>query len=154
MNSRYYKIIGDNVAYYRKKKNLTQEGLALKANISRTHISHIEAENVRKASYAHRDTIMSAINKSALFHPASELANNLGAVIITAVGGIMAFNHAMDASEIVAFLMYINMLYRPVNMLGRLSEDLQNSLAAADRVYELFDTESERQGRCIGNRNR
>lgn len=49
MNSRYYKIIGSNVAYYRKKKNLTQEGLALKANISRTHISHIEAENVSKS---------------------------------------------------------------------------------------------------------
>ncbi|MBQ6849828.1 MAG: helix-turn-helix transcriptional regulator [Oscillospiraceae bacterium] len=45
----YYKIIGKNVAYYRKKKNLIQEGLALKANISRAHISHIEAENVTKA---------------------------------------------------------------------------------------------------------
>ena len=49
MESRYYKIIGKNVAYYRKKKKLTQEGLALRANISRTHISHIEAENVSKS---------------------------------------------------------------------------------------------------------
>lgn len=49
MNSRYYKVIGKNVAYYRKKKNLTQEGLAIRANISRTHISHIEAENVNKS---------------------------------------------------------------------------------------------------------
>ena len=48
-NNKYYKIIGRNVAHYRKKKNLTQEGLAFKANISRTHISHIEAENVMKA---------------------------------------------------------------------------------------------------------
>lgn len=44
----YYKILGDNVAYYRKKRHLTQEGLALKANVSRTHISHIEAEGVHK----------------------------------------------------------------------------------------------------------
>ena len=49
MNSRYYRVIGKNVAYYRKKKNLTQEGLAIRANISRTHISHIEAENVNKS---------------------------------------------------------------------------------------------------------
>ena len=49
MDKNYYKIIGNNVAYYRKKKNLTQEGLALKANVSRTHISHIEADNVNKA---------------------------------------------------------------------------------------------------------
>ena len=45
---RYYKLIGDNIAFYRKKKHLTQEGLALKANVSRTHISHIEAEPVHK----------------------------------------------------------------------------------------------------------
>ena len=49
MDKDYYKIIGNNVAYYRKKKNLTQEGLALKANVSRTHISHIEADNVNKS---------------------------------------------------------------------------------------------------------
>ena len=103
----------------------------------------IEAENVKIASYAHKKVILSALKKSALFHPASELANNLGAVIITAFGGIMAFKHQIDASEIVAFLMYINMLYRPVNMLGRLTEDLQNSLAASDRVYEMFDIDSD-----------
>ncbi len=45
----YYKVLGSNVAYYRKKCHLTQEGLAIKANISRTHISHIEAENVDKS---------------------------------------------------------------------------------------------------------
>ncbi len=46
--SRYYQIIGHNIAFYRKKKGLTQEGLALRANISRTHISHLEADGVHK----------------------------------------------------------------------------------------------------------
>ncbi|MEA4992216.1 MAG: helix-turn-helix transcriptional regulator [Oscillibacter sp.] len=46
--ARYYKLLGENLAYYRKKRHLTQEGLALKANISRAHISHIEAEGVHK----------------------------------------------------------------------------------------------------------
>lgn len=45
----YYAVIGNNVAYYRKEKHLTQEGLAQKAHISRTHISHIEASNVTKS---------------------------------------------------------------------------------------------------------
>jgi len=44
----YYKRIGDNIAHYRKQKHLTQVGLAMKANISRTYISHIEAEKVEK----------------------------------------------------------------------------------------------------------
>lgn len=44
----YYKRVGENIAYYREKKHLTQEGLALKSNISRTYISYIEGKNVKK----------------------------------------------------------------------------------------------------------
>jgi len=44
-----YKNLGRNIAYYRKRARLTQEGLALKANLSRGYLSQIEAENVDKA---------------------------------------------------------------------------------------------------------
>lgn len=38
-----YKEIGLTIAYYRKKKGLTQLQLAELVNISRTHLSNIEA---------------------------------------------------------------------------------------------------------------
>lgn len=41
-----YKMIGLNVAYYRKLKGLTQLQLAELVNISRTHMSNIEAPNM------------------------------------------------------------------------------------------------------------
>ena len=37
-----YKNLGLNIAYYRRSRDLSQEGLAEKANISRTHMSRIE----------------------------------------------------------------------------------------------------------------
>ena len=36
-----------NIAYYRKKAGLSQEYLAEKIHISRTHMSYIEAPNVK-----------------------------------------------------------------------------------------------------------
>jgi len=45
----FYKALGLNIAYFRKKKGLTQEELATLANVSRTHISNIEAVNVSKS---------------------------------------------------------------------------------------------------------
>lgn len=46
-----YIEIGYNIAYYRKHANMTQEQLAEKVGISRSHISAIEAPNiVRKIS--------------------------------------------------------------------------------------------------------
>lgn len=41
-----YKMIGLNIAYQRKLKGLTQLQLAELVNISRTHMSNIEAPNV------------------------------------------------------------------------------------------------------------
>ena len=41
-----YKMLGLNIAYYRKLKGLTQLQLAESINISRTHMSNIESPNM------------------------------------------------------------------------------------------------------------
>ncbi|MCD8249264.1 MAG: helix-turn-helix domain-containing protein [Lachnospiraceae bacterium] len=41
-----YKLIGLNIAYYRKVRGLTQKQLAERAGTSRTHMSNIEAPNM------------------------------------------------------------------------------------------------------------
>ena len=42
----YYRQLAFNISYYRKKLGLTQMQLAEKVEISRTHMSNIEAPNV------------------------------------------------------------------------------------------------------------
>ena len=44
--SQQYKEIGLKIAYYRKLKGLSQLQLAEKIDVSRTHLSNIEAPNV------------------------------------------------------------------------------------------------------------
>lgn len=41
--------LGLNISFYRKRKGLTQEELAEKTGISRSHLSAIEAPNIVKA---------------------------------------------------------------------------------------------------------
>ncbi len=48
MKEKYYRIISENIAYYRKKKHLTQNELSIKANVSRAYISHLEAKNMNR----------------------------------------------------------------------------------------------------------
>ena len=45
----YYKLIGLKVAYYRKKKGLTQEQLAEQIGVGTSFIGQIEAVNIAKA---------------------------------------------------------------------------------------------------------
>lgn len=62
--------LGLNVAYYRKKNNLTQEDLADLAGLSRTHISNIEAPNEP-----------TSLSLSALFDIADALGVKPGALL-------------------------------------------------------------------------
>lgn len=40
-----YRLLGLNIAYYRKERDMSQEELAEAVNISRTHMSRIETAN-------------------------------------------------------------------------------------------------------------
>lgn len=44
-----YRNIGLKIRHYRKDKNLTQEALAQKINISKSYLSKIEAQNCTKS---------------------------------------------------------------------------------------------------------
>ena len=48
-HEREYKMIGLNVAYYRKLNGISQLQLAEKIGVSRTHVSNIEAPNMPTA---------------------------------------------------------------------------------------------------------
>lgn len=48
-NTEKYTQLGLNIAHYRKLRGLTQEQLAEKVGISRSHLSAIEAPNIVKA---------------------------------------------------------------------------------------------------------
>ncbi len=47
-NIENYTELGLNISYYRKKKGMTQEQLAEKSGISRSHLSSIEAPSIVK----------------------------------------------------------------------------------------------------------
>lgn len=48
-NSERYRDLGFAIAYYRKRRNLTQEQLADRVGISRQHMGAIEAPNMTRA---------------------------------------------------------------------------------------------------------
>lgn len=85
-------------------------------------------------------SILAALKKSALFHPTIELISSLGTVIVVLAGGKFALDGQISIADIVAFLLYLNLFYQPITTLARITEDLQQSLAGAERVFEVLDT--------------
>jgi ABC-type multidrug transport system fused ATPase/permease subunit len=55
----------------------------------------------------------------------------------------MALNQKLSVSDIVGFLLYLNIFYQPVLTLARATEDLQQAISGVERVYEVLDTEPD-----------
>lgn len=55
----------------------------------------------------------------------------------------MAFQQTLPIEDLVAFFLYIEMLYQPVMELSRAWESVQEAAAGAERVAELLDQEPE-----------
>lgn len=86
---------------------------------------------------------MNAFKKSSVVHPFISFLNQLGTVIVIGFGGVMAASGDVDAGDVVAFLLYLSSLYAPINSLARTNEDLQDSLAAGERIFSMLAVESE-----------
>ena len=101
-----------------------------------------EGERVRKKSLEQVVAMLRALRASAIFHPSVELLSSLGTVLVVFFGGYLAYRGQITVSDIVAFVLYLSLFYAPVSGLANLLENLQQSLAGAERVTLILDTPS------------
>ncbi len=102
-----------------------------------------EMEKFSKSTHQYTYLTMKAFEKSSIVHPFIAFLNQLGTVLVIGVGGVMAAKGEIDAGEVVAFLLYLSSLYAPINSLARTNEDLQDSLAAGERIFQMLEVKSD-----------
>lgn len=63
--------------------------------------------------------------------------------LILGFGGVWALQGLVSLGVITMFIMYIEQLFHPLQMLGMHMATIQKSFAAAQRIFELLDTKEE-----------
>lgn len=86
---------------------------------------------------------VSVIRMWTLFMPLTQLIVMLGMVAIWWYGGRLIVQGDLKLGTIVAFVGYIHMFYQPVTNIARINDTIQRALAAADRIFEVLDTEPD-----------
>jgi len=102
-----------------------------------------EKAHIKKKAQRYTSAILHALKLSAVFHPAVDAISSFGTVIVVFFGSRLALGGNLSVSEIVGFLLYLNLFYTPISALARVIEDLQQAIAGADRVFEVMDTEPD-----------
>jgi len=102
-----------------------------------------ETGRVNERNFEHVIAMLKALKISAVFHPAVEFISSAGTILTVAFGGYLAYREGLDVEVIVAFLLYLNLFYAPVTGLANLLENMQQSLAGAERVIFILDAPVE-----------
>jgi len=121
--------LNDNLSGIREIKAFTRE--------------EIEATNIWGRIARYRDSLLRALKLMAMFHPFVEFASALGTIVLIYFGGRMVLNQTLPIADLVAYFLYLEMLYQPVRVLSGVWESVQQAMAGAERVDELLAEEPD-----------
>ncbi len=113
--------------------------------LSNMHL--IQAYTAEEQSFAtfqhinaqHRDANIKAIFAYSVFFPVVEIVLATAIGLLVWVGANQLLHQEITAGVIIAFIMYLNLLFRPLRMLADKFNVLQMGLVAAERVYQVLD---------------
>lgn len=80
---------------------------------------------------------------SGLMMPIMSFIGNLGYVVVAILGGYLAVKRAITVGDIQAFIQYVRSFTQPIMQLANISNILQQTAAAAERVFEFLEEEEE-----------
>lgn len=102
-----------------------------------------EADRVWTRIVRYRDSLLHALRLMAVFHPAVEFAASLGTIVLIYFGGRLVLNQTLPIADLVAYFLYLELLYQPVRALSNVWESIQQSVAGAERVADLLEQEPD-----------
>ena len=75
--------------------------------------------------------------------PIMTFIGNLGYVAVCILGGYLAVKKTIEVGDIQSFIQYVRSFTQPIAQLANISNTLQSTAAAAERVFEFLNEEEE-----------
>lgn len=82
---------------------------------------------------------------SGLMQPVMNFVGNLGYVAVAVVGGVLTVKGSIEVGDIQSFIQYVRNFTQPIIQIAQVSNMLQSTAAAAERVFEFLNEEEEDQ---------
>jgi ATP-binding cassette subfamily B protein len=103
--------------------------------------------------YVINETLSDSAWKSQFFtsimQPMMQFVGNLGYVIVCILGGYLAVKKVIEIGDIQSFIQYMRSFTAPITQLASISNTLQQTIAASERVFEFLDEPEESPERSL-----
>ena len=82
---------------------------------------------------------------SGMMMPVMQFVGNIGYVMVALVGGWQVISGAIEVGQIQSFIQYIKSFTQPVQQIAQVTNMLQSTAAASERVFEFLEEKEEEQ---------
>ncbi len=90
---------------------------------------------------SYRDANNYTAHVNALYGPGTQLLGVLGQAVLLAIGGEMVLHHSLSIGALVAFFLYLNRFFQPIQLLVQQYNTLQQGQSSVYKLRDLVDTE-------------
>jgi len=92
---------------------------------------------------ANRDANVGATAITSAFTPLIDVLSTVATALVVGIGGYMAIQGQITLGVLVAFLAYVQNLFRPLQIISTTYTQAQSALAGAERIFDLVDSPVE-----------
>lgn len=99
-----------------------------------------EMNKFKRINKEHRNANIRAIFAYSVFFPVVEIILAVAMGLLVWYGAVRMLNYEVTAGVVIAFVMYLNLLFRPLRMLADKFNVLQMGMVAGERVFTVLDS--------------
>src|SRR2546429_1589589 len=103
-------------------------------NRTEANIQHFAEHNA-----ANRDVNVRAVAITSAFTPTIDLLSTLATAIVAGFGGWLTINHQIPVGVVVAFFLYVQQFFRPIQIISNIYTQVQRAVAGTERIFQLVD---------------
>ncbi|WP_193195877.1 ABC transporter ATP-binding protein [Nostoc sp. MG11] len=92
---------------------------------------------------ANRDANVEAVAITAAFLPSIDFLNTLATAGVLAYGGYLAVTGGATVGVVTSFLLYVQLFFRPIQILSQFYTQAQSAFAGLERIFLLLDEPSQ-----------
>ncbi len=101
----------------------------------------IEAEKFGKINAQHRDANIRSIWYYSVYFPVADIISAAGTGLVVWYGARNILSADVSFGTVTAFVMFINLFFRPIRMLADRINTLQMGIVSTDRILKLLDSD-------------
>ena len=137
------------IAYRQVRMQSSRLLASLAENISGVRVVQAmgrEGKNLERYEDLNEVYMDRAYDTARIFHtfmPLLGLLWGAAVAIVLGYGGILVLRHEITVGDLSAFILYVGMLFGPIQVMGDLYNTILSAAASGERIFQLLETEPQ-----------